>query len=67
MFINGIQADLTVYDVFSLLDTLLGEAKLMEGLYSLGIQVVRWVVGITLKQLLTKSIHSLMCPVKLVE
>ena len=39
LFINGLQADLDVYDVFSLLDTLLGEAKIMEGLYSLGIQV----------------------------
>lgn len=39
MFINGLQADLDIYDVFTLLETLRSEAKLMEGLHSLGIQV----------------------------
>ena len=39
LFINGLQADLDIYDVFTLLDTLKGEAKLMEGLHALGIKV----------------------------
>ena len=39
LFINGLQADLEIYDVFTLLDTLKSEAKLMEGLHSLGIKV----------------------------
>jgi UDP-glucose:glycoprotein glucosyltransferase len=39
MFINGRQADLEVYDVFTLLDQLRSEAKLMEGLHLLASQV----------------------------
>ena len=39
LFINGLQAHLDIYDVFSLLDTMRDEAKLMEGLYNLGSQV----------------------------
>ena len=38
LFINGRQADLDVYDVFTLLETLRSEGKLMEGLFSLGSQ-----------------------------
>ena len=36
LFINGRQADLDVYDVFTLVETLRSESKLMEGLYNLG-------------------------------
>lgn len=39
MFINGLQADLDIYDVFTLLETLKDEAKLMEGLHAIGKQV----------------------------
>ena len=39
LFINGLQADLDVYDVFTLLDTMKAEAKLMEGLNNLGVLV----------------------------
>jgi UDP-glucose:glycoprotein glucosyltransferase len=38
LFINGRQADLDVYDVFSLVETLRSEAKLMQGLHDLGQQ-----------------------------
>ncbi|ELU12397.1 hypothetical protein CAPTEDRAFT_227323 [Capitella teleta] len=38
MFINGLQADLEVYDVFTLLDHLKAEAKLMEGIHHLAKQ-----------------------------
>ena len=38
LFINGRQADVDVYDVFTLVETLRSEAKLMEGLYNLGKQ-----------------------------
>lgn len=37
-FINGRQADLDIYDVFTLVETLRSEAKQMEGLYQLGKQ-----------------------------
>jgi len=36
LFINGRQADLDVYDVFTLVETLRSEARLMEGLYNRG-------------------------------
>ena len=39
LFINGLQADMDVYDVFTLLDTMKSEAKIMEGLYNLGVLV----------------------------
>ncbi len=39
MFVNGLQADLDIYDVFTLLETMKSEAKLMEGLHQLGSQV----------------------------
>ena len=39
LFINGIQADLDVYDVFTLQETMSSEARLMEGLHALGVQV----------------------------
>lgn len=39
MYINGIAADLSVYDVYRLLETLRSEAKLMEGLHNMGIKV----------------------------
>ena len=39
MFVNGLQADLEIYDVFTLLETMRSEAKLMEGLHSLAKQV----------------------------
>jgi len=42
LFINGLQAHLDIYDVFSLLDTMRDEAKLMEGLYNLGSQVIKF-------------------------
>jgi UDP-glucose:glycoprotein glucosyltransferase len=38
LFINGRQADLDVYDVFTLVETLRSEAKLMEGLHDIGQQ-----------------------------
>ena len=39
MFINGLQADLDVYDVFTLVETLMNEAKLMEGMHDIAQQV----------------------------
>ena len=39
LFINGLMADLDVYDVFTLLDTLKSEAKLLERLHGLGLGV----------------------------
>ncbi|XP_067851613.1 UDP-glucose:glycoprotein glucosyltransferase 1 isoform X2 [Heptranchias perlo] len=38
LFINGLSIDLDVQDVFSVLDLLRNEARLMEGLHDLGIQ-----------------------------
>ena len=40
LFINGLQAHLDVYDMFTLLETMRSEAKLMEGLYELANQVI---------------------------
>ncbi|XP_053419281.1 UDP-glucose:glycoprotein glucosyltransferase 2 [Nycticebus coucang] len=37
LFINGLSVDMDVYDPFSLLDMLKSEGKIMNGLYSLGI------------------------------
>ena len=39
LFVNGLQVDMDVYDIFSLLDMLKTDGRLMEGLHSLGIQV----------------------------
>ena len=39
LFINGLQANLDVYDVFTLLDNLKDDAKIMKGLHSMGLQV----------------------------
>ena len=38
-FINGLQVDMDVHDVFTVLDMMKSEAKLMEGLHALGIKV----------------------------
>ncbi|XP_013410964.1 UDP-glucose:glycoprotein glucosyltransferase 1 isoform X2 [Lingula anatina] len=38
LFFNGLQYDLDISDVFTLLDTLRADAKIMEGLYSMGIK-----------------------------
>ncbi|XP_072330785.1 UDP-glucose:glycoprotein glucosyltransferase 1 isoform X2 [Scyliorhinus torazame] len=38
LFINGLNIDLDVQDIFSVLDLLRNEARLMEGLHDLGIQ-----------------------------
>ncbi|KAH9487627.1 UDP-glucose:glycoprotein glucosyltransferase 1, partial [Bulinus truncatus] len=38
LYINGLTVDLEVYDVFTLLDVMTSEAKLVEGLHSLGFQ-----------------------------
>ncbi|XP_060690892.1 UDP-glucose:glycoprotein glucosyltransferase 1 isoform X2 [Hemiscyllium ocellatum] len=38
LFINGLSIDLDVQDIFSVLDLLRNEARLMEGLHDLGIQ-----------------------------
>lgn len=36
LYINGLSVDLEVYDIFTLLDLMSSEAKLVEGLHSLG-------------------------------
>ncbi|XP_045201595.2 UDP-glucose:glycoprotein glucosyltransferase 1-like isoform X2 [Mercenaria mercenaria] len=36
LYVNGIPMDMDVYDVFTLLDVMKSEAKIMEGLFSLG-------------------------------
>ncbi|XP_059174574.1 UDP-glucose:glycoprotein glucosyltransferase 1-like isoform X2 [Physella acuta] len=36
MYLNGLTVDLEVYDIFTLLDLMASEAKLVEGLHSLG-------------------------------
>ena len=36
---NGLQINLDVYDVFSLVDAMKSEAKILEGLHSLGFKV----------------------------
>lgn len=38
LFINGRQTDLDVYDVFTLIETMMSESRLMEGVYALGHQ-----------------------------
>ncbi|KAL0963881.1 hypothetical protein UPYG_G00314810 [Umbra pygmaea] len=38
LFINGLHIDLDVHNPFSILDTIRGEAKILEGLHNLGIQ-----------------------------
>lgn len=38
LFLNGRQADLDIYDVFTLMETLMSESRLMEGVYALGHQ-----------------------------
>ena len=39
LYLNGIPMDMEVYDIFSLLDIMRSEAKIMEGLFSLGLKV----------------------------
>ncbi|XP_072111746.1 UDP-glucose:glycoprotein glucosyltransferase 1 isoform X1 [Mobula birostris] len=51
LFINGLSIDLDVQDVFSVLDLLRNEARLMEGLHDLGIQ------GNELHELLKLNVH----------
>ncbi|KAM9802668.1 UDP-glucose:glycoprotein glucosyltransferase 2 isoform 1-T1 [Syngnathus typhle] len=41
LFINGLHIDLDVHDPFSILEILRGEAKVLEGLHSLGVKVER--------------------------
>ncbi|XP_060561389.1 UDP-glucose:glycoprotein glucosyltransferase 1-like, partial [Ruditapes philippinarum] len=36
LYLNGIPMDMDVYDIFTLLDVMKSEAKIMEGLFSLG-------------------------------
>lgn len=36
MLLNGIPVEMEVYDVYTLLDLMKSEARLMEGLFSLG-------------------------------
>lgn len=38
LYVNGIAMDMEVYDVFTLLDIMKSEAKIMEGLFALGFQ-----------------------------
>uniref|UniRef100_A0A674F3B3 UDP-glucose ceramide glucosyltransferase-like 1 n=1 Tax=Salmo trutta TaxID=8032 RepID=A0A674F3B3_SALTR len=38
LFINGLHIDLDVHNPFSILDTIRGEAKILEGLHNLGIK-----------------------------
>ncbi|XP_052784039.1 UDP-glucose:glycoprotein glucosyltransferase 1-like isoform X2 [Mya arenaria] len=38
LYVNGIPMDMEIYDVFMLLDIMKSEAKIMEGLFSLGFQ-----------------------------
>lgn len=38
-FLNGRAMDMEIYDVFTLLDIMLAEAKLVEGLHTLGFKV----------------------------
>ena len=39
LYLNGIPMDMEIYDIFSLLDIMRSEAKIMEGLFSLGLKV----------------------------
>ena len=39
MLLNGIPVEMEVYDVYTLLDLMKSEARLMEGLFSLGFKV----------------------------
>lgn len=39
MYLNGLSVDLEAYDIFTLLDVMSSEAKLVEGLHSLGLKV----------------------------
>ena len=47
LYLNGLSVDLEVYDIFTLLDLIKSEAKLMEGLFSLGFKVILNVAIIT--------------------
>jgi len=38
-YVNGIEIETEVYDAFSLLNLMKSEAKIMEGLFSLGFKV----------------------------
>ncbi|XP_064615079.1 UDP-glucose:glycoprotein glucosyltransferase 1-like [Liolophura sinensis] len=38
MFLNGLPVDLEIYDIFTLLGVMRSEAKVMEGLFSLGLR-----------------------------
>ncbi|WAR27836.1 UGGG-like protein [Mya arenaria] len=40
LYVNGIPMDMEIYDVFMLLDIMKSEAKIMEGLFSLGFQFI---------------------------
>ncbi|XP_069752683.1 UDP-glucose:glycoprotein glucosyltransferase 1 isoform X2 [Narcine bancroftii] len=51
LFINGLNIDLDVQDIFSVMDLLRNEARLMEGLHDLGIQ------GDELHELLKLNVH----------
>ncbi|KAL6090606.1 hypothetical protein STEG23_009455, partial [Scotinomys teguina] len=51
LFINGLHIDLDTQDIFSLFDTLRNEARVMEGLHSLGIE------GLSLHNILKLNIQ----------
>lgn len=42
MFLNGLPVDLEIYDIFTLLGLMRSEAKVMEGLFSLGLRVSKF-------------------------
>ena len=39
LYLNGIPMDMEIYDIFTLLDIMRSEAKIMEGLFALGLKV----------------------------
>ena len=39
LYLNGLAIDMDVYDIFTLLDVMTAEARMVEGLHSLGLKV----------------------------
>ena len=42
LFVNGLQINLEVYDIFALIEAMKSEAKILEGLHSLGFKVCQF-------------------------
>lgn len=50
LYVNGLPIDIDVYDMFTFLDVMRSEAKLMQGLFSLGFKVLSFFNDLLLRK-----------------